>query len=136
QSSLRWFGKPSSVKRLSAALRVRCTSGGPRAAASFSSCAKLALWMFFSSFTSIMLPSSLGLDRLFFGLSFDPAVALLLQLECQLLAARLDDAAVVEHVHLVGHDVVEQPLVVRDDQDGPILAPQRVDAVGHGKQGI
>ena len=59
---------------------------------------------------------------------FEPAVALRLELERQLLAARLDDAAVGEHVHEVGHDVVQQPLVVRDDDDGALGAAQRVDA--------
>ena len=41
-----------------------------------------------------------------------------------------------KHVDLVGHDVVQQPLVVRDDQDRPVLAPQGVDAVGDDAQGV
>ena len=47
----------------------------------------------------------------------DPVVALRLELERQLLAARLHDPPVGEHVHEVGHDVVEQPLVVRDHDE-------------------
>jgi hypothetical protein len=46
----------------------------------------------------------------------EPGVALLLELERQLLAAGADDAAVDQHVHEVGHDVVEQALVVGDDE--------------------
>ena len=49
------------------------------------------------------------------GLPPNAGVALLLQLQRQLLAARLDDPAVAQHVDEVGHDVVEQPLVVGDD---------------------
>ena len=45
-------------------------------------------------------------------------VALLLELERQLLAARADDPARRHDVHEVGHDVVEEPLVVGDD-DAP-----------------
>ncbi len=54
----------------------------------------------------------------------EPGVALLLQLQGQLLAARADDPAVDQHVHEVGHDVVEQPLVVGDHQErsGPARA--------------
>ena len=55
----------------------------------------------------------------------DPAVALLFELERQLLAARPDDAAVRQHVDDVGHDVVEQTLVVGDEQHRAIGAAHR-----------
>src|SRR5437867_1608701 len=57
------------------------------------------------------LPASRGRAAL-----LGPAVALLLQLQGQLLAARLDDPPGVQDVDPVGNDVVEQPLVVRDDE--------------------
>lgn len=44
-----------------------------------------------------------------------PVVALLLQLQRQLLAAGFHDATVHEDVDEVGNDVVEQSLVMRDD---------------------
>ena len=37
---------------------------------------------------------------------------------------------------LVRHDVVEQPLVVRDDEHRPVRAAQGVDAVGDDLQGV
>src|SRR5678816_4580672 len=46
-----------------------------------------------------------------------PGVALLLEPEREVLVAALHDAALVQHVHPVGHDVVEQALVVRDDHE-------------------
>src|SRR5262249_31254 len=69
-------------------------------------------------------------------LLLDPAVAFIFQLQRQLLPARLDDAAVEKDMHPVGHDVVEQPLVVGDDEDPAILAAQGVDTVGHDPQGV
>src|SRR3989475_3412916 len=63
------------------------------------------------------------------GRFFEPYVALLFELESQLLAARLHDAAARQHVHVIRNDVVQQPLVVRDDDDAALGAPERVDAV-------
>ena len=51
---------------------------------------------------------------------FDPAVTLTLQLQRQLLAAGLDDPSGAQHVHEVGHDVVEQPLIVSHHDDGAL----------------
>ena len=39
-------------------------------------------------------------------------------------------------MHPVGHDVVEQPLIVGDHQHGAIGTAQRVDALGHDAHGI
>src|SRR5438552_1454601 len=66
----------------------------------------------------------------------NPAVTLLFQFQGQLLAARLHDTALEEDEYPVGDDVVEQALVVRDDQDGPILAAQSVHAVGHDTERV
>src|SRR3954447_6034409 len=66
-----------------------------------------------------------GLD-----LVLDPAVALLLELRDELGAALLDDAAVVEDVHGVRLDQVEDALVVGDDQDAHSGARELVDSLG------
>ena len=50
----------------------------------------------------------------------DPVVALLFQFEREFLAAGSHDAAVHQHVDEVGHDVVQQPLVMRDDELGVV----------------
>ena len=63
-------------------------------------------------------------------LDADPVVAARLELERKLLAAGLDDAARLHHVHVVGHDVVEQALVVRHQHDRVVLGGELVDAVG------
>src|ERR1043165_565369 len=62
--------------------------------------------------------------RLFADRFLNPVVALLFQLERQFLAAGADDAPAIEHVHVVGHDVVEKALVVRDEDDGVLRRAQ------------
>ena len=47
----------------------------------------------------------------------DPGVTVFLELERERLVAALDDPAVDHHMHEVGHDVVEQALVMRDDHE-------------------
>ena len=39
-------------------------------------------------------------------------------------------------MHVVGHDVVEQALIVGDDDDAARRVAQRVDAVGHRAQRV
>ena len=56
----------------------------------------------------------------------DPAVAALFELQRQLLAAGLARCGRRPARGRVGHDVVEQPLVVGDDDDGALGAAQRV----------
>ena len=51
-------------------------------------------------------------------------------------AGGLDDATLVEHVDHVGNDVVEEPLVVGDDQEGVVGAAHPVDAGGDDAQGV
>src|ERR1700690_513522 len=63
-------------------------------------------------------------------LLLDPVVALGLELEGEGLVAALHDPAVPHHVDVVGHDVVEQPLVVGDEEDAELRAAHGVDAVG------
>ena len=39
-------------------------------------------------------------------------------------------------MHEVGHDVVQQPLVVGDHHHRPLRGPERIDAAGNGLQGV
>ena len=64
-----------------------------------------------------------------FGLLAEGAVAAPLQLGGERLVAGLDDAAVLQHVHPVGLDIVEQPLVMRDHDDRAVGRAQLVDAL-------
>ena len=59
-----------------------------------------------------------------------PVIAATLEFERKLAAAALDDPAARQHVHLVRHHVVEQPLVVRHEHDRALGRAQCVDAVG------
>src|SRR5690554_655151 len=61
---------------------------------------------------------------------FEPIVALFLEFQGKGLVAALHDAAVVHHVHEVGHDVVEEALVMRDHEHAQRVAAEAVDAVG------
>ena len=54
------------------------------------------------------------------GLLPDPVVAALLELERQCLVTSPQDAPVREHVHEIGLDVVEEPLIVRHQDDGTL----------------
>src|SRR5690606_17809188 len=51
-------------------------------------------------------------------------------------AARLDDAPVQKDVDVVGLEVTEDPLVVRDAEDAEVWALQGVDAPRHDAQGV
>ena len=46
----------------------------------------------------------------------DPRVPLVLELEGEILVAGADDPAVDQNVHAIRYDVVQEPLVVRDEQ--------------------
>src|SRR6185369_211687 len=65
-----------------------------------------------------------------------PLVALLLELEGEVLAPRLHDAAVQEDVHNVGDDVVEEALVVRDQHHRPLRRAELVHAGSNDAQGV
>src|SRR4029079_12241259 len=58
-------------------------------------------------------------------------VTLGLELQCKLFAAALDPPAFRQHVHDVGHDEIEQPLVMRDDDHWTLARAQPDDAVLH-----
>ena len=54
----------------------------------------------------------------------DPIVALLLQFECQFFIAAPDDATLHHNMYKIGNNVVQQPLVMRDEQNAEIGAAQ------------
>src|SRR4029453_2988517 len=66
----------------------------------------------------------------------DPVIALPLELESQLLATGLHDAAVEEHVDVVRLDVLQEPLVVRHQDHAVVGAPQAVHALRDGLERV
>src|SRR5919109_1469913 len=66
----------------------------------------------------------------------DPVVAFALELERQLLAARLDDAPVEEDMDVVRRDVLENPLVVRHQDHGVVGAAEAVHTPGHDPERV
>src|ERR1700730_4747322 len=62
---------------------------------------------------------------------FDDAVTAPLELQRETLVTRLDDAAALQHVHPVRLDIIEQPLVVGDHDNGAVGGALLVDAAGH-----
>src|SRR5712691_3702411 len=127
-SSTRRCGRPSASKASNAAARRSAMRQSPgsfaRTAANASASAVSAA--VFIGLISGRITIFAGSGRL--GLVF--GVAARLQLQRQILAAGLHDPALGEHVHHVGHDVVEQTLVVRDHDRGAVGRTQPVDAVG------
>src|SRR6185436_16614535 len=127
-SSMRRCGSPSAAKAPIAALRASATARPPGSLAATASklrdsaCSALVLVAatVIERLQSAVL-SALTRASLSGGLALELGVAGLFQLERQLLAARLLDAAVRHHVHLVGHDIVQQPLVMGDDEHRPVL---------------
>src|SRR5687768_12133379 len=113
QSSFLVVGKPAAWKLAIARSRIAVNHAGPSGR------------VLLKCSTNAVLTSG---SRSGFG--GDPVVAALLELERQFLAAGSRDPAVNEHVDPVGHDVVQESLVVRDDQKRVIAAPKLVDAVG------
>ena len=61
------------------------------------------------------------------SLLFDPAIALVFEFEGEFLAAGFHDPAIGYDVDIVGHDVVEQALVVGDDEQGAVGGAQGID---------
>src|SRR5207248_9357152 len=67
-------------------------------------------------------------------LALDALIALRLELVGQLRASRLHDPPCHHHVNPVGRDVVQDPLVVRDDEHPEPGAAQLVQPASHGLQ--
>ena len=53
------------------------------------------------------------------------------EFERERAVAAADDATLIEHVYPVGHDVIEQSLVVGNHQKGAIRTAQGIDTRGH-----
>src|SRR5690606_22389455 len=83
-----------------------------------------------TALNSCLCPLLLGLEFL------DPAIAPFFELQRQLFAARAYDSTTGEHMHVIGHDVIKQTLIVSDDDHGALRRAQAVHAVGHDTQGI
>src|SRR5207244_5548499 len=66
----------------------------------------------------------------------EPAVAPFLELERQLLAARARDAAVSEDMNEIGHDVVQQPLIVGHHENRALRRAHRRYASGDDLQRV
>src|SRR5262245_7532347 len=68
--------------------------------------------------------------------ALDPIVSLLLQLDSEFLAAGFDYPASVEHVDIMRLDVIEQPLVMRDEDYGVVFFGQLIDAARDDPQRV
>src|SRR5205807_6595424 len=125
-SSTRRCGRPCVSNRRNASSRRTATAaapGSPRfATAKFSASAISAAVL--SRRTSAIISTSRRLVSVL-------RVAGRFELERKLLAAGLHDAAFREHMHHVGRDIVEQPLVVRDHDKAALGRAQAIDALGH-----
>src|SRR6185312_1750811 len=69
-------------------------------------------------------------------LAGDPVVAAFLQLQSQAPVAAAGNSAAHQNMHEVGNDVLEQPLVVRHEEERALRRAQLVHPVRHDLQGI
>src|SRR5688572_15600243 len=65
-----------------------------------------------------------------------PIVPLFLELDRELLTALFDDPATGKNVDHVGHNKIEQPLVVGDEDNGIVGASQGVDPLCDDPEGV
>src|SRR5258706_6122175 len=86
-----------------------------------------------SVFSFMVAPYLRALGRL--GVAH-PVVPLRFQLVRQLRSARLDDAAVDEHVDEVGLDVIQYPLIVRDQQHAKLGTGEGVHPFRHDAERV
>src|SRR6202521_584871 len=134
-SSTRRCGRPCSSKAWNAAARrsaMRRSPGSVARTAANAAASAASAAVFMGLISARITTQSAGSRRL--GLEL--GVAARLEVERQILAAGFHDAAFGEHVHDVGHDVVEQPLVMRDHDGGAVGRAQPVDAVGDALQRV
>src|SRR5262245_36851101 len=127
-SSSRVVGNPREMNRWSASSRTRARTPWPLCCHRGRARSHSATYP--SSTRAISAPYRGRRGR------FQPAVASFLELERQLLAARPHNPSIGKHVHDVGHDVVQQPLIVRDQQKSAIGISHRVHALRHDLQRI
>ena len=67
---------------------------------------------------------------------FDPVVALRFEFEGEGLVAALHDATVPHDVNEIGHDVIQQTLIVSDHDDPQFRAAQGVHAFGNDPERV
>src|SRR5882724_10556845 len=145
QSSMRRCGKPKRVNSSNAACLASATTPDPgkrpRAEANNSSTGPSVFNLANATFitTSIRAPdrreapqASISLSRHILELGVTGG----LELQRQFLAAALHHASSGHHVHEVRHDIVQQPLIMRDHHHRSVRRTQRVDAVGGDPQRI
>src|SRR5262249_9052987 len=70
------------------------------------------------------------------GFFFQPTVALFFKLQSQLFAARFDQPPIDHDMNEVWLYVVEQSLVMGDDNNRPVFAPQRIHTLRYNSQRI
>src|SRR5690606_35865759 len=145
QSSFFTVGKPVVLKRSSACLRI--SSSEPRAPDARRPSTVLINWVYNESLVCVIMVSvatpsniappffqknrGLGINRF-----FKPVVTLFFQLQRQFLSPRTDNAAVIKDVHKVGHDVLQQPLVVGNEHKGIVFITQLVHTPCHDAERI
>src|SRR3954451_918418 len=124
-SSTRRCGSPSLSKRRNASSRNAATGGAPGRA-------RFAMAKFVASAVSAAV--LIGRTSTFIATSRRLVTVLgvagRFELERQRLVAGLHDAALRKDVHHARHDVVEQALVVRNDNEGAVKRGQLVAALG------
>ena len=113
-SSWRVVGNPSSANRAIAGIADR--QKPIRAALGFDSLERFDVRVFLGCHFNHQT-ISLRRDSRFV---LNPCVPAFLKLQRQLLAAALDDLSLDENVDEIGHDVVEQSLIVGHDQKRPV----------------
>src|SRR3954451_2600569 len=68
--------------------------------------------------------------------SLHPVVALFLKLESKLLSAFFDDASVGQHVHLIRNDKIQQPLIMRHQDDRVVGGAKLVHTLGNDPESV
>src|SRR5882724_6866984 len=145
QSSMRRCGKPKRANSSNAACLASATMRDPgkrpRAEVNNSSTGPSVFILANATFikTSIRAPDRYEADQASISLSRDIlelGVTGSLELQRQFLAAAFHHASSGHHVHEVRHDVVQQPLIMRDHHHGSARRAQRVDAVGGNPQRV
>src|SRR5258705_10973906 len=130
-SSTRRCGRPPDSKRAHASSRKAATPPAPgsaRLAAAKFAASALSAAVLIGRISAFMATSRRLVPVL--------RIARGLELERQRLGASLHDPALRQHMHHIGHDVVEQALIVRDHDEGPIGRAQPVDPLGHDLERI
>src|SRR4029079_1807550 len=126
-SSIRRCGRPSALNLPIASARRALTAALPGSlAATVSNVSK-------SACSALVFITAMFMSRRLAGVV---RVTRFLEFECELLTTGLLNAPVDKHMDFVRHDIVQQTLVVRDDEESAILRTQRVDALRHDPQGV